>query len=162
MKIVGILLLDIVIVYIGFTKTSQYKNKIKIQQRIYMLVDDIANKIRYINQPIYQIIKDLSCDDKYSSLDFINDLYIPTGSRDKSIDSSKTLATFTVEEKTHVKDFFNSLGNSDTTGQIALCDMYKKIIKADMDYSIETYSSKGKLYKPLSIMTAVSVTIILL
>ena len=161
MKIVGILILSGAIIIYGFSLSLRVVKRIKTLESMVLFIDFTENQIRYLGNTIEKIIEEAIKSGRFNSLHFIKIVKGNTSYNEINniVGSVSCLCDNDVE---HIVAFFAELGSNDIEGEIAHCKLYKQILTTNLDGAKTEYNTKGKLYKSMSVLTAVALTIILI
>ena len=159
MKIIRILILSGTIIIYGFSLSLRTAKRIKTLESMVMFIDFTENQIRYLGNTIEKIIEEAIKSETFNSLYFIKAAQNITYCSDiiNNIGNSSYLCNSDIE---HIVAFFAELGSNDIHGEISHCKLYKDILTTDLENAKKDYSTKGKLYKSMSVLTATALTII--
>lgn len=166
MKILGIILIALCPIIIGFKKSSSLKqNKIKIE-KIIELINWIISEIKFKKTEVSSMFLNISKNKNFKNLEFIQNLkenlkiYPFPEAWETSI---KNWEEFPLkEEKEYLKSLSNVLGATDSQGQILNLKHTKFQFEESLKYATNTYVSKGKIFRSLGILLGIAVLIVLI
>lgn len=119
------------------------------------MLSEISDYIRWNSLTLHEIAERLSEKKEFSEFEFVNILYenckeirsFPLA-WDNAVKSDTKLSD---EEKTFLYEIGNSLGTTDTKGQLSAIAMYNARIENMIHEEIEKYKVRGKLYRSLGV-----------
>ncbi len=158
MRIAGILILGVIISIYGFISANKLISENSQLEKIIKIISIIKLKMRYSNEKITDLVKDLSVDYSFLFLELncsFENYFNKICFENKNLNLS-------AQEKQELFSFFECLGKSDLQNQLTLCDNYIKIFENILQEHKEKSKSKIKLYPSLSILTGMLVVLILI
>lgn len=157
-KIIGMCIVAVAIVFFGFSYSAKYSKRIKILESMILFIEFAENQIRYLGSRVDNIINDAIKSKNFNELFFLNDIKECENYRFcTEYQESFPLSKLDFE---HISLFFDKLGFSDIEGEISHCELYKSLLNDDLLNAKSDYSNKGKLYKSMSVLIAIAVMII--
>ncbi len=158
LRIIGVSLVSSMIVFYGFSASKKYIKRIKILESMVLVVDFIANQIRYLGSTVDNIIDNVSKNENYKELYFLKNIRcLDNYGEHPKYNESLPLTTSNYE---HISSFISQLGFDDVEGEISRCELYKDIFSDDLKKAKLDFNNKGKLYKSMSLLTAIAIFII--
>ena len=165
-KCIGLILIFVTSVLIGFSLTERLNNRIKILKSIKSLLQQFKIEINY-QMPALTELYNQSEDNNILQLtnNILQNLQkglTPEESVVKGVECSPCTDVLSDEEKSFIISTFSRIGTSDTEGQISLLENAAEKTDFYIENAIENKRKNSKVYLTASIYTGLALVIILL
>lgn len=160
LRYMGIIFISAAVAATGYIFDAVLLNKIRQMEKMERLTEYINNRIQYTQADIFSIFTNAAKERTFHSLEFL--LHFS----DLKSDWSKTKiegcipAGYVANEL--VTDFFAGLGQSDYSGQLEHCAVYKNLFNEKRCMFQEEYNNKGKVYRSLGLFAAAGIAVFLI
>ena len=128
------------------------------------LVNWIKTEIRYTQAEIYDIINDISNNDNFKNLSFLNDVKNNMNNmpfpRAWKIAITNWNSNILREDEELLSSMSNILGALDLIGQISALEHIEKRFESSYEVAKNLCQTKGKLYKSLGVLASLAVCVI--
>lgn len=166
LKLIGIMLLVCATGYAGISASTLLKEHITRLELTRKMIDEITILIRHKSLTVTEIVDELISNSIYTELAFLqivkSEIAPGIPFHTAWINAIKKDSKLLVEEKIELISLGNSLGSSDTEGQMSALTIYKDKFNLLIKKANENYDKKGKLYRSLGVLSGVFVAILLI
>lgn len=144
----------------GLYRSAELKRRERLLAELIRLLESMAVQIRYRALPLAELFAELSVtvDSEFLQLTIDNGK-LTMNWREAW---NKTVSEF--PELTGERDILvavgNSLGNSDTAGQLAMLELNKELLTARLAEAADTASRKGTMYRSVGVLSGLGLAII--
>lgn len=166
MKVFGIILTAAAICITGNYFSRLKVKRVKILKNFVMFIKYLRTQIEFSKQPLEKIIEQAVASGEFENCGFLglcldklkNGVALPVAWK-ASADEFLSSSPITKEDCRILKDFSNSLGSSDTGGQIRNCDTYIGILELGIETLQKSTDKSVKIINTLSLFAAAFVII---
>lgn len=152
--------------YIGILISKQYINRVNELKEIKLALNILKTKIRFTNEPLYNIFTDISTSSKGN----VSNLF-KTISENLKNNSAKVAWEQGIENETlsikkqdrqALKSMGKLLGKTDLDGQISEIELTEAFLETQILDAEKEKDKNEKLYKTLGMVTGVGIIVILI
>lgn len=151
--------------FIGLFFSFKLKEREKIMSSVLLLTKELSVQIRYTNAEIGQILSMAAQKNEYKDL-----LFIEECRNLDEMDNFHLLWREGVKKQPFLaekdRELLNSLGDSlgqtDTEGQLSFLEMYQELIKKRLEQAAKDYSDKGRMYRSVGLLCGLAAGIMIL
>ena len=164
-KFVLLFLICIACMYIGLIISNKYKNRVRDLKEFKGILNILNTKIRYTQEPIKEIAKDISDMNKTIVGSIFQELYFKLD--DKRLEEAWNMSiekfgnNFSKEDKSILKSFGKMLGKTDLEGQISQVIQENEFLDIQINKAESERQKNEKLFKSLGIIIGIAIVIIL-
>ncbi len=165
MKLLGLLILVVCGAYAGNAASSQLKRREALCRSVQCFLDELAVLMRCTCSPLYELMSVLNEKECFSSLTFLgtasallrNGKPFPVAWKE-GVENDKSLPSDLTELLLTLSD---SLGASDLEGQLVSIERTTTRLRFIQENALESYRTKGRLYRSLGVLGGISAALLL-
>ena len=161
MRFIGVILISIIPVAVGFIKSARAAKCCEQAAAVVYAVDEAWQCIRYRSMPLCEIIGHL-CGAKRL---MVLGLSAPDDFGDISNAISRSVRQSGINDEKAADillEFLNSLGKSDISGQQSVCELYRKAAAEHCDELNRQLKSTQRLYSALGVLCGLFCAVLLI
>lgn len=151
--------------FIGLFFSFKLKEREKIMSSTLLLTKELSVQIRYTNAEIGEILSRAAAKAEYKDLCFIEEC-IKLNENDNFHllwrEGVKKQPFLTEKDRELLNSLGESLGQTDTEGQLSFLEMYQELIKKRLDQAAKDYTDKGKMYRSVGLLCGLAAGIMIL
>lgn len=152
--------------YIGILISKQYSNRVNELNDFKIALNILKTKIRYTNEPLYNIFKEISNSLKGNVSNLFKTICKNMQSNLASIAWENAVETEILsikkDDRQALKSMGKMLGKTDLDGQISEIELTESFLETQIIDAQNEKNKNEKLYKTLGMVTGVGIIIILL
>lgn len=167
-KFLGLVLIVVTSSCIGFYLANNLNKRVVLLEKNLLLVDKMQTYIRYNHTPTNQIISELSNDENFENLHYIEkcqNLLKETNDFPKawkcSVEQCKNELNIDNKDINILKSIGDTLGSVDVEGQLNDFKLKENLIKQNLKDAVSIKNNYSKMYRSLGILCGIGVAIIL-
>lgn len=168
MKLIGLLMIVLIGAMLGVKKSAGFSNRAKQLECCISMINTMSTEIRYQSTPLNEIIDVLSRREEYKPLWFLpgctklchEKMSFPKAWQASIHEQSKD-CSLKKDDCDILIAFGNSLGTSDTDGQLANCTLHTSLLEDSLKVARKDRDGFGKLYSSLGLLLGIGVAILL-
>lgn len=163
-KLTGIIAIFTACTIIGLYFSKQLKRRVEIFSQTRLMIDKIATLIKFRSYTVYELCDEILGDGMLYEMSFVSF----QRDEDKSFSSlwEDSVMKWNVPIKKEERDFYinlgNSLGTTDTEGQISSLSVFDKEAEKMICTAEKDFNEKGKLCRTLGVLCGAFVSILLI
>ena len=150
---------------IGLFFSFKLKEREKIMYLALLFTKELAVQIRYTNAEIGEILVRSAQNEEYKALNFVAEC-INLGKNDNYHllwrEGVKKQPFLTAKDRELLNSLGDSLGQTDTEGQLSFLEMYEEMIKRNLEQASKEYADKGRLYRSVGLLCGLAAGIMIL
>ncbi|MDE6580061.1 MAG: stage III sporulation protein AB [Ruminiclostridium sp.] len=164
----NILLAVIIAVFGGFAGlffSLRLKEREKTMSSVLLLIKEFAVQIRYTNTEIGDILISAAKNEEYRDLYFVRECSLLNEKGNFHLlwnEGVKKQPFITAKDRELLNMLGDSLGQTDTEGQISFLEMYEELIKNSLEQAAKDYVDKGRMYRSVGLLCGLAVGIMVL
>jgi stage III sporulation protein AB len=141
----------------GLYHSAELKRREKLLAEIIQLLENMAVQIRYRALPLGELFSELKGGEFLKAVGA--NIIHPLNHREAW---NAAVAEFPelVEERDILISIGNSLGSSDTAGQVAMLELNKELLRARLAEASEAATKKGAMYRSVGVLSGLGLAII--
>ncbi len=151
--------------FIGLFFSFKLKEREKIMSSVLLLTKELSVQIRYTNAEIGEILSSAAAKEEYKGLCFIEEC-IKLNENDNFHlhwrEGVKKQPFLTEKDRELLYSLGESLGQTDTEGQLSFLEMYQELIKKRLDQAAKDYTDKGRMYRSVGLLCGLAAGIMIL
>ena len=164
LKLTGVIAIFTACTVIGLYFSKQLKRRVEIFRQTRLMIDKIATLIKFRSYTVYELCDEILRDGMLSEMSFVSF----QRDEDKSFSAlwEDSVLKWNVPIKKEERDFYinlgNSLGTTDTEGQISSLSVFYKEAEKMLCTAEKDFNEKGKLCRALGVLCGAFVSILLI
>ncbi len=169
LKIIGCILVVCVSVYVGASYAKSLKNRINSLSKFIELLTIFMIKIEYELCDIPLMLREISEQEEGIIKEILESCIIEInsgtslkGSWNKSIDKYSCEMCLSKDDENIIKDFSNSLGDTDVKGQISNIKMYIELLNKKLKKAEKEAAEKSRVSMSCSLFLGLLISILLI
>ncbi len=130
-----------------------------------LLIKGLAVQIRYTNAEIGDILTSAAKNEEYKDLYFVCKCGKPDEKGNFHLlwgEGIKKQPFLTAKDRELLNMLGDSLGQTDTEGQLSFLEMYEELIKRNLEQAAKDYAEKGRMYRSVGLLCGLAVGIMVL
>lgn len=169
-KWTSLMLIFLLVTLLGNIIAKRYKNRVKELKELKVILNMIETKIKFTQQPLTEIFKEIvSTDKKYRSVNIIfkeasqnieNQSFEQTWSG--AISKTRGKLDLSDEDINIIEGMGKTLGTTDIEGQVKEIEIIKEFIDSQIEKAEEERKKNEKMYKMLGGIAGIGIVIILI
>lgn len=150
---------------IGMFFSFKLKEREKTMSLALLLIKELAVQIRYTNAEIGEILLSATQKDEYNALLFIKECVKTNKNGDYHLlwrEGVKKQPFLTVKDRDLLNSLGDSLGQTDTEGQLSFLEMYEELVKRRIEEASTEYADRGRVYRSVGLLCGLAAGIMVL
>lgn len=151
--------------YIGYSASDKLKKRSDTIDKIIHMFEEMSVLIRFKALTVYELADELKQNSMFCSLDFLNLLSrseTQSFSYQFSDAVNRSQCCLNEDDKSLLKSFGNSLGNTDVDGQLSSILVFKSNFEEKGRQAKNEYLKKSRLYRSFGILGGMFISIIVI
>lgn len=164
----NILLAVIIAAFGGFTGlffSFRLKETEKTMSSVLLLIKELTVQIRYTNSEIGDILSRAAESEEFKNLYFVCECSKLDGKGNFHLlwrEGVKKQPFLTSKDRELLNSLGDSLGQTDTEGQLSFLEMYEEMIKKSLEQAARDYTNKGRMYRSVGLLCGLAIGIMVL
>ena len=142
----------------GLYRSAELKRREKLLAEIIQLLENMAVQIRYRALPLGELFSELQGG---IFLQHVGANIIRPLNHREAWNAAVAEFPELVEERDILISIGNSLGSSDTAGQVAMLELNKELLTARLAEAAEAATKKGAMYRSVGVLSGLGLAIII-
>ncbi len=160
LKIAGILVLCVAVSGVGFLYDAYLREQINLLTKMERLVEYLHCRIQYTHTDIFTLFSAAADEADFNGLGFLK--AFSTLKQDWNALCIQKNISAKFPQRDLALSFFTGLGQTDISGQLAHCEIYRSLFAEKRELYHADYITKGKIYRTLGAFSAAGLAIVLI